>query len=136
MALIPVFVPDGSATTQAFTTSTSEIDPAGAYEVKANNTGAAVATLPTPVAKHTKLKDSNDQIIDPSVVYGQYIKLSIATLRTSWTVTYYDASEGASYEATFNNVADELVLVAVPVSGDQLGGYMVVENNSVSLAAA
>ena len=52
-----------------------------------------------------------------------------------YAVLNYKGAYGLSFGPLYGSDSGETAGLSIPVSGDQLGGYMVVENNAVDLAA-
>lgn len=121
-------MPTGESTAISTSGTTQEIDPAGALIVNlTSTTGADVATLPAPVTFSTKVKDSNDQFIQPKVCVGQMLKLVLAVDGGSLAITTTDA-DGDALTLTFAEANDEILLVATA------SGYAVLNNSGVALS--
>lgn len=128
MAFTSLFMPTGESTAISTSGTTQEIDPAGALIVNlTSTTGSDAATLPAPVKFSSKVKDSNDQFIEPKVCVGQMLKLVLVVDGGSLDITTTDA-DGDALTLTFADANDEILLVATS------SGYAVLNNSGVALS--
>ena len=118
---MPLFFPDDTSVVSVdATTATQVLDPGGKLEIDISSTGAAVASLPDPVAVSAKNYEE-DGAKSPKVVIGQFLIVTHGTDGGSFVLSYKDLG-GNAKTATSADAADSIVLIAGP------SGYAVVDN--------
>lgn len=125
---MPLFFPDDTSVVSVdATTATQVLDPGGKLEIDISSTGAAVASLPDPVAVSAKNYEE-DGAKSPKVVIGQFLIVTHGTDGgTSFALSYKDLG-GNAKTATSEDAADSIVLIAGP------SGYAVVDNVGFAIA--
>ena len=117
------------ATAITTSTTTQELDPAGAMVVNLTNSGGTdLASLPDPQPYHSKTLDSNNRNRTPKVIPGQLVKLVLVSDSGGTLAISYKNVEGAAKTATTQDVNDTLLLVATDL------GYAILENTGFTIS--
>ena len=114
------------ATAITTSTTTQELDPAGALVVNLTNSGGSdLASLPDP---HSKTLDSNNRNRTPKVIPGQLVKLVLVTDNGGSVAVSYKNVLGTAKTATTADANDTLLLVATDL------GYAILENTGFAIS--
>ena len=117
------------ATAITTSTTTQELDPAGAMVINLTCTaGADLASLPDPQPYHSKTLDSNNRNRTPKVIPGQLLKLVLVTDGGGSLAISYKNVEGTAKTATTADADDTLLLVATDL------GYAILENTGFTIS--
>jgi len=116
------------ATAITTSTTTQEIDPAGALVVNLTNSGGTdLASLPDPQPYHSKTLDSNNRNRTPKVIPGQLVKLVLVADNGGTVAVSYKNVLGTAKTATTADANDTLLLVATDL------GYAILENTGFAI---
>ena len=89
------------ATAITTSTTTQELDPAGALVVNLTNSGGSdLASLPDPQPYHSKILDSNNRNRTPKVIPGQLVKLVLVADSGGTVAVSYKNVLGTAKTAT------------------------------------
>jgi len=117
------------ATAITTSTTTQELDPAGALVVNLTNSGGSdLASLPDPQPYHSKTLDSNNRNRTPKVIPGQLVKLVLVTDNGGSVAVSYKNVLGTAKTATTADANDTLLLVATDL------GYAILENTGFAIS--
>jgi len=117
------------ATAITTSTTTQELDPAGAMVVNLTNSGGTdLASLPDPQPYHSKTLDSNNRNRTPKVIPGQLVKLVLVTDNGGSVAVSYKNVLGTAKTATTADANDTLLLVATDL------GYAILENTGFTIS--
>ena len=125
---MPLFFPDDTSVISVDATTVAQVlDPGDKLEIDVSSTGAAVASLPDPVAVSAKNYETTG-VKSPKVVIGQFLIVTHGTDGGgSFALSYKDLG-GNAKTATSEDAADSIVLIAGP------SGYTVVDNVGFTIA--
>ena len=117
------------ATAITTSTTTQELDPAGALVVNLTNSGGTdLASLPDPQPYHSKTLDSNNRNRTPKVIPGQLVKLVLVADNGGTVAVSYKNVLGTAKTATTADANDTLLLVATDL------GYAILENTGFAIS--
>lgn len=117
------------ATAITTSTTTQELDPAGALVVNLTNSGGSdLASLPDPQPYHSKTLDSNNRNRTPKVIPGQLVKLVLVADNGGSVAVSYKNVLGTAKTATTADANDTLLLVATDL------GYAILENTGFAIS--
>lgn len=117
------------ATAITTSTTTQELDPAGAMVINLTCTsGSDLASLPDPQPYISKTTDSNGRNRTPKVIPGQLLKLELVTDGGGSLAISYKNVLGAAKTATTVDANDTLLLVATDL------GYAILENTGFAIS--
>jgi len=117
------------ATAITTSTTTQELDPAGALVVNLTNSGGSdLASLPDPQPYHSKILDSNNRNRTPKVIPGQLVKLVLVSDSGGTVAVSYKNVLGTAKTATTADANDTLLLAATDL------GYAILENTGFAIS--
>lgn len=117
------------ATAITTSTTTQELDPAGALVVNLTNSGGTdLASLPDPQPYISKTTDSNGRNRTPKVIPGQLVKLVLISDSGGTVAVSYKNVLGTAKTATTADANDTLLLVATDL------GYAILENTGFAIS--